>query len=377
MTRALLIICLTFVSLALLPPLKGQKTDDQWESEKMLVIKKELEELEKQRISYPEHLYQSEAWKPIEEEIPSNNLTFLKWSLFGLMLLLAGSTIWVLIYRKKKQALVTSPVPQVLLQKHIKAANKQLTELQQNVELPFPSTTYGTAEGIVHNLLSNLLPYEELRHLVKLQLTVLADEKLAIKVFSPPGYDGEAVSLQMAHEMATNPGSVLTVEGNPEQGLEFILALPHALIKDSPATPPEKAPSNVEHLPSSNGNDSPTIPIPTNGKKASPALPVADQTFLTKAHQVVVDNLGDASFNAEAFREEMGMSKTQFYRKLHALTAQSPGQYIRTLRLARAEELLQGKHGNVSEIAYEVGFNNLSYFAKCFRKQYGKLPSEF
>jgi AraC-like DNA-binding protein len=65
------------------------------------------------------------------------------------------------------------------------------------------------------------------------------------------------------------------------------------------------------------------------------------------------------------------------HRKLHALTNQSTNQFIRSLRLKRAAELLRQHYGNVAEIAYEVGFNNPSYFAECFRQQFGVLPSEF
>jgi transcriptional regulator GlxA family with amidase domain len=74
---------------------------------------------------------------------------------------------------------------------------------------------------------------------------------------------------------------------------------------------------------------------------------------------------------------EIGMSRMQLFRKLKALTNQTPSEFIRTIRLKRAAQLLQQKFGNVAEITYEVGFNNLSYFAKCFRELYGVSPSEY
>jgi transcriptional regulator GlxA family with amidase domain len=73
----------------------------------------------------------------------------------------------------------------------------------------------------------------------------------------------------------------------------------------------------------------------------------------------------------------MGMSRMQLFRKLKALVNQTPGELIRNLRLQRAAHLIKQNYGNVSEVTYEVGFNNLSYFAKCFREKYGLLPSEY
>jgi AraC-like DNA-binding protein len=72
----------------------------------------------------------------------------------------------------------------------------------------------------------------------------------------------------------------------------------------------------------------------------------------------------------------MGMSRMQLHRKLTALTAQSPGEFIRYIRLHRAMELLQKDTGTVSEIAYMVGFSDPSYFATSFHRQFGKAPSE-
>ena len=78
----------------------------------------------------------------------------------------------------------------------------------------------------------------------------------------------------------------------------------------------------------------------------------------------------------ETFAAALAMSRIQLYRKLKALTDQSPTEFVRTLRLRRAAQLLAAQAGNVAEVAYLVGFNNLSYFSKCFREMYGHVPSE-
>ncbi len=70
------------------------------------------------------------------------------------------------------------------------------------------------------------------------------------------------------------------------------------------------------------------------------------------------------------------MSQSQLKRKLRAIADQSPVELIRTYRLERAAKLLRGRAGTVSEVAYDVGFNSVSYFAKVFREHTGKLPSE-
>jgi signal transduction histidine kinase/AraC-like DNA-binding protein len=102
-----------------------------------------------------------------------------------------------------------------------------------------------------------------------------------------------------------------------------------------------------------------------------------DEKFLQRTMQIAEAHLGDSSFGAEAFSHEIGMSRMQLHRKLTALTGQSTTDFLRNMRLKRAVKLLEGHTGNITEIAYEVGFNNLSYFAKCFREQYGLSPNEY
>ena len=107
------------------------------------------------------------------------------------------------------------------------------------------------------------------------------------------------------------------------------------------------------------------------------AVTSVDEKFLNKAIQIIEDNLSDCDFDVTAMTAEIGMSRMQLFRKLKALTNQTPSEFIRTIRLKRAAQLLKKKFGNVAEITYEVGFNNLSYFAKCFRELYGVAPSEY
>jgi signal transduction histidine kinase/DNA-binding response OmpR family regulator len=110
-----------------------------------------------------------------------------------------------------------------------------------------------------------------------------------------------------------------------------------------------------------------------------PNLPITstDEKFLNRAKEVLEKHLTDPNFSAEAFAREMAMSRAHLNRKLRGLLGQRTSEFIRTMRLKRAAELLRQKSGSVSEIAYRVGFNHLSYFARCFKEQYGQLPHEY
>ena len=106
------------------------------------------------------------------------------------------------------------------------------------------------------------------------------------------------------------------------------------------------------------------------------AITSIDDAFLQKAMSLVEEHMGDERFGAEQLADEIGLSRMQLHRKLTALTNQSAGDFIRTLRLHRAMSLLQENAGTVSEVAYNVGFSDSSYFAKRFRDQFGCTPGE-
>jgi signal transduction histidine kinase/DNA-binding response OmpR family regulator len=102
-----------------------------------------------------------------------------------------------------------------------------------------------------------------------------------------------------------------------------------------------------------------------------------DERFLKKVIAKMEEKISDSSFSVETFSMEIGMSRKNFHRKLVALIDQTPNEFIRIFRLKRAAQLLEQRSGNVSEIAYQVGFQNLSYFTKCFKEQFGVVPNEF
>lgn len=102
-----------------------------------------------------------------------------------------------------------------------------------------------------------------------------------------------------------------------------------------------------------------------------------DDTFLKKVMNSIESNLSNPDFSVEVLSAEMGMSSTHLYRKLKSLTQLSANEIIKRYRIKKASFLLKNKEGNISEIMYEVGFVNLSYFSKCFRSEFGVTPKEY
>ena len=102
-----------------------------------------------------------------------------------------------------------------------------------------------------------------------------------------------------------------------------------------------------------------------------------DQQFLEDVLQLLEKKHSDPDFSVGQMQEVLGMSKTQLHRKIKVLTGETPGKLLRNFRLKRAAQLLKQQADNVTQIAYSVGFNNLSYFAKCFKELYGVSPSSY
>lgn len=107
------------------------------------------------------------------------------------------------------------------------------------------------------------------------------------------------------------------------------------------------------------------------------SLTSMDEKVLNQAIEVVKKNLENPEFNLQTFTVEMNMSNSMLYRKLKSLTNLSPNEFIRNIRLKAACQLLLEQKGNISEIAYKVGFNDAKYFSKCFKKEFDMTPMEY
>lgn len=102
-----------------------------------------------------------------------------------------------------------------------------------------------------------------------------------------------------------------------------------------------------------------------------------DEKFLEKLQDILETELSNADFSTDDFATKIGMSRMQLHRKLKSLLGVSATEFLRNERLKTAVELLKKGNGNISEIAYCVGFNDVSYFSKCFKEVYNCTPSEY
>lgn len=103
----------------------------------------------------------------------------------------------------------------------------------------------------------------------------------------------------------------------------------------------------------------------------------ADELFVQQIVESVENNIARSEYSVEELCRDVAMSRMQLYRKLKALTGLSANEFIRSMRLKRAAQLLEQKQLTIAEITYEVGFSDLPYFRECFKKMFGVTPSEY
>ncbi|MDR1557786.1 MAG: response regulator [Tannerellaceae bacterium] len=102
-----------------------------------------------------------------------------------------------------------------------------------------------------------------------------------------------------------------------------------------------------------------------------------DKQLIKRALEYTEANISNPGFSVEELSRELGMSRVHLYKKLSSLSGKTPIEFIRVVRLKRAAQLLQESRLTISEIAYEVGFNNPKYFRKYFKDEFGVLPSQY
>lgn len=102
-----------------------------------------------------------------------------------------------------------------------------------------------------------------------------------------------------------------------------------------------------------------------------------DERFMETAIGVIEEHLSEPDFDLDMFAGKLNMSKSSLYRKIKSLTGLSPVEFTKNIRLKHACQMLNKQMGNISDIAYSVGFADPKYFTSCFKTEFGMTPSEF
>jgi len=102
-----------------------------------------------------------------------------------------------------------------------------------------------------------------------------------------------------------------------------------------------------------------------------------DIQFLDKIHEVIEENIDNSDFNIDTIADNIGLSRSAFFKKLKSLTGLAPVDTIKEIRLTKSIELLKNTDMTISEVAFAVGFKESGYYGKCFRKKYDQTPTEY
>jgi AraC-like DNA-binding protein len=103
----------------------------------------------------------------------------------------------------------------------------------------------------------------------------------------------------------------------------------------------------------------------------------ADEEFLSRMNTIIGKNISNVDFSIDSLAEQLCISRSGLFAKIKTLAEITPNELIQVVRLKKAAELLTENKYRINEIAYMVGFNNPSYFSKCFQKQFGIRPGDF
>lgn len=128
----------------------------------------------------------------------------------------------------------------------------------------------------------------------------------------------------------------------------------------------------IKNLWSSNGGGD----VTAKERNASVLVNDVDSEFYSKVLDIMKKEMGNPDLNVDTLASMMGLGRSQFYRKIKALTNYSPVELLRNLRLKQAREMLTMTEKTIGEIAYEVGFSSPAYFTRCYREAFDETPTE-
>lgn len=111
-------------------------------------------------------------------------------------------------------------------------------------------------------------------------------------------------------------------------------------------------------------------------RPATEGMPPADRQFMDRLEGILERELGNMEFSVESFAAEMGMSRSNLYKKISHLTGKSPLEFLRDKRVEKGKQLLDEGHSHIGQVAYSVGLSP-KQFSKFFKEKYDTLPSEY
>lgn len=123
----------------------------------------------------------------------------------------------------------------------------------------------------------------------------------------------------------------------------------------------------LKQLYNTNPNPEQNAQIKTESKKQ----------FLEKIAAEIENNIGQQNFNIDVLSAELGIGRSVFYKKMKEHTGKTPNEFIKNIKMKKAAELLRTTDKNISQIAYEVGYNDIGYFRRCFKNQFGEAPQVY
>ena len=195
--------------------------------------------------------------------------------------------------------------------------------------------------------------------------------------FHMPGMGGEALCRSLKEDVETChiPIILLTSDRSPETELAGIKGLADEFLRKPVSV--ELLTARLESILATRRRLRDVFSKQLQIEPKDITVTSTDETLLTKAIEVVEQNLDDDAFSVEQFSQEMAMSSRTLYRKLGAITGESPSQFIRSIRLKRAAQLFQGGITVVSDVMVQVGILDASYFSRAFKKEFGKSPRDY
>lgn len=201
-----------------------------------------------------------------------------------------------------------------------------------------------------------------------------------------PGMDGLECCHRLKEEISTShiPVLLLTACSMDEQRVQGLDSGADAYIAKPFSTAVLKAQissliQNRKRINNINvqttGASLPNVPADSKSKTQRPKSDI-DNDFYNKFLDIFNTEISNPDISVDILASRMGLERTQFYRKIKALTNYSPVELIRTLRLRHARHLLLSTDKSISEISYDSGFSSPAYFTRCYRETYNETPSE-